>query len=52
MKELHGYDKNSGMDIDERNEETNIFFGNSGPTILEEYQVKVSEQSKEIQEKT
>jgi hypothetical protein len=31
------------MEIDDRGDDINIFFGNAGPTILEEYQVKVTE---------
>ena len=51
INEIHGYDKMNQMEIDNGNEEANLFFGNSGPTILEEYQVKVAEQTKELSEK-
>ena len=39
------------MEIDNGNDDANMFFGNAGPTILEEYQVKVAEQTKDISEK-
>mmetsp|Transcript_23012 Transcript_23012/g.22359 ORF Transcript_23012/g.22359 Transcript_23012/m.22359 type:complete len:116 (+) Transcript_23012:745-1092(+) len=52
MNEINGY--NNKMEIDDGNEKNENFdyaFGNSGPCILEEYQVKVEEQKKELQEK-
>lgn len=35
MKEFHGIDSNSGMDVDEG--KLDFVFGSSGPCILEEY---------------
>ena len=41
------------MDIDEGDKKAShdYFFGSSGPCILEEYQVKVEEQKKELADK-
>jgi hypothetical protein len=51
MNELHGYNKSEGMEIDETGDKNEYAFGSSGPCILEEYQVKVEEQKKELSEK-
>lgn len=47
MNEINGFDSsNRPMDSDKN--DIDLFFGNSGPCILEEYQVMVEEQKKEI----
>lgn len=56
MNEFHGFNKQEGMEIDEANGEKqspefDFLFGSSGPCILEEYQVKVEEQKKELADK-
>lgn len=56
MREFHGGDESSGskMDVDESNggsSNLDFVFGSSGPCILEEYQVKVEEQKRELNEK-
>jgi hypothetical protein len=57
MNEIHGYNKQDKMDIDDCNNgegdsatkgNYDFLFGASGPCILEEYQVKVEEQKKEL----
>lgn len=54
MREFHGGDdSNTKMDVDESKGGSNLdfVFGSSGPCILEEYQVKVEEQKRELNEK-
>lgn len=52
MKEFHGFNSQENpMDIDSNNPQMDFVFGSSGPCILEEYQVKVEEQKREINEK-
>ena len=50
MNEINGFDttKSSPNDSEKTDSNIDFFFGNSGPCILEEYQVKVEEQKKEI----
>lgn len=51
MNEINGFDPSTKPSSEKGEESIDFFFGNSGPCILEEYQVMVEEQKKEISKK-